>query len=150
MKILSFKKPVSFTNGQVVVEDLALNHHYKKEKDLLTVEGKDEKNNITYKAVYNSRGKFLFIKLKTSSHSVALLSWRQEYDTETVEKIDKEGNSFCEVSVYSTTDTWKHKLVKRSFTSKLRGEEVTKTFFIKKGEIRTEGDFPRMHFSYWI
>ena len=115
----------------------------------MVVEGYDKSTKTIYKVVFDSIGQFLFVKLKRTSHSVSLLSWKQEYDTEFIQKLDENGNSLTKVSVYLTTNTVNHKLVKRAFTSNIKGEEVTKTFYLEN-KIRSEGSFPKHHFRYWI
>ena len=150
MKLLSLKKPVVFESDRIIVNDLARNYPYEKEGRYLVIKGFDDKTEQAYKIFYNSSGKFLFIKTKRSFHSVALLSWRQEYDTEISMKVDSNGSALLETSVYLTTDNVRKKLIKRSFSSSFEGEQVTKTFYLKNGTVRTEGTFPRVHFLYWI
>ena len=91
MKLFSFKKPVVFEGERLIVNDLALNHSYKKQGAYMVVEGYDKSTKTIYKAVYDSIGQFLFVKLKRTSHSVSLLSWKQEYDTEFIQKLDENG-----------------------------------------------------------
>ena len=53
MKIFSFKKPVHFRDGQIVVEDLAYNHPYKRINDQLVIEGYDKETHWAYKVFFS-------------------------------------------------------------------------------------------------
>ena len=80
MKLFSFKKPVEFKGENIVINDLARNHSYKVENQYLVVEGKSEACKNTYKAFYDLKGNFLFVKLYKHQHSIVLVCWKQEYD----------------------------------------------------------------------
>lgn len=149
MKIISFKKPITFQDGSVVVNDLAYNHSYKKENQFLVVEGKDKVSGKTYKAFYSLKGEFLFIKLREISRRKMLVCWREEHEDNVVEILDKDGNSLVVSSLYITTNTISNKLVKKSFCSHINGEKSEKTFTLNGKKWTVAGDFSRKHFIYW-
>ncbi|MBR2300064.1 MAG: hypothetical protein IJ870_05785 [Alphaproteobacteria bacterium] len=150
MKLFSFKKPVEIKDGKLIINELAKNQKFKKEGYYFVVEGYDEQTKQAYKAYYAvPTCEFMFIKLKTETHSVELVSWKEEHDTVVSKKIDNLGNVLTEISVYMTTANVSKKLIKRTFVSELDGEKKSKTFFLGD-KIRSEGDFPKDHFKYWI
>ena len=149
MKLYSFKKPISFKNGCVVVNALAYNHKYKKQDQFLVVEGKDELLDKTYKAFYSHKGDFLFIKLYQSQYRKMLVCWKEIYNEDTVEILDKEGNSLVVFSSYLSTNTVSNKLVKKSFSSLINNEKCEKTFMLEKNKWHSVGCFDKLHFAHW-
>lgn len=150
MKLFSFKKPVEFKGENIVINDLARNHSYKVENQYLVVEGKSEACKNTYKAFYDLKGNFLFVKLYKHQHSIVLVCWKQEYDTDTVETINKDGNRIIVTSKYLSTATIEHKLVEKSFYTCVNDEAHQKVFKLSNNKWSADGEFPKEHFLYWI
>ena len=65
MKIFSFKKPVEFIDGNMVVHDLARNHQYQKHGNYFFIEGFDVKTESHYQVFYNPKGKFTNAKIES-------------------------------------------------------------------------------------
>ena len=150
MKLLSFKKPIKFEGQNIVINDLARNHKYKKENQHLIVEGESDNRKIYYKAFYNQKGEFEFVKMYKHQHLWVMVSWKQEYDIHTVEKMDKEGNSILIRSKYLSTSTDEQKLIEKSFHSRIGNENHQKVFKLVNNQWTSEGDFPKKHFQHWL
>ncbi len=150
MRIFSFRKPIVINGENIVINDLAFNHKYKKEKNCLIVVGKIKDCTISYRAVYDLNGKFMFLKLYKHKRLCALVSWKQEYDIEDVETINKDGNRNIVTSKYLSTAKIQHKLVEKSFYTCVNNEVHNKVFRLTDGKWTSEGDFPKSHLAYWI
>ena len=150
MKIFSFKKPIDFKGENIVINDLARNHKYRKENQYFVVEGKSEDCKIEYTAFYNLEGEFQFVKLHKHQHLSALVCWKQEYDIQTIEKINKDGNSIIVTSKYLSTSMFEHKLVEKSFYTCVENEIHQKVFRLTNEKWTSEGKFPQKYFLYWI
>ena len=93
----------------------------------------------------------MFVKLYKHQHSIVLVCWKQEYDTDTVETINKDGNRIIVTSKYLSTATVEHKLVEKTFYTCVNGDAYQKVFRLTAKEKWTsEGEFPKKHFHYWI
>ena len=150
MKIFSTKKPVSIVGDQIEINDLALNHKYKSEGLYLTVDGKDSSTpERTYKAYYNKKGKFCYVRVRKQERSKALLPWKVEYLNVTLEKIDSKGNYFITTSVYLTTDKVKKKLVRKTFKLGFEGAESAVEFELSD-KWCSKGHLDRRHRAYWL
>ncbi len=133
-----------------MINDLALNHRYKKTKRWLIVQGFNEASKSYYEAFYSLKGEFCFIRLRRSEHGIAQVPWRQDYDTYIVEKIDWLGNSLTKVNTYATTKDHPHRLIEKIFTSVINDKKVEKKFKFTDGKLSSEGEFPKFHLRYWI
>ncbi|MBE6444170.1 MAG: hypothetical protein E7020_05855 [Alphaproteobacteria bacterium] len=150
MKIFSFKKAVSFKDENIVINDLAYNHKYQRENQYLVVEGRDSNYKNSYKAFYDHDGYFWFVRLFKHQHSVVTVSWKEEYDVDTIERIDKWGNRLIVTSTYLSTDSFNHKLVEKSFYSSINNEICRRVFKLNGNKWETEGNFSKIHFRYWL
>lgn len=150
MKVFSFRKPVSFKDERLVVANLAYNHKYKEENQYLVIEGKEKTSLWTHKAFYDKKGKFLFVKLFRHNHRNLLVCRKQEYDTNTVQKVDNLNNRLIVTRTYLTTCRTNHKLVEVVFYSSISDESYQKVFKLDGNKWCYEGEFPKEHFMYWL
>ncbi len=150
MKIFSLKKAVSFTDGRIVLEDLAYNHPYKKNGNQLIIEGKDEESKWSYTVYYDLKGNLQLVILKRHNHSVFLVSWKDERDCYEVQKIKPNGDIFCETSVYQTTSKITNKLVSKAFTIVIAGKEEEKIFTLQNNKWISEGNISQEHRTEWL
>ena len=130
MKLFSTKKAVSIQDGNVIIEDLAYNHPYKKENNMLVVKGKD--GDYSYKSFYSLKGDFLYIRLEKESHSHVLACFRKDVDLFEVIKIKNNGDTFSVLKKYETTQLYEKKLVETSFSLTVDGREECQTFGLSK------------------
>lgn len=150
MKIFSSKKPVSFRDGHIVVEDLAYNHPYKKVGKQLVIEGRDEQSKWDYQVFYSLKGELQLVVLKKHTHSVILTCFKDEYDNYEVQKIKPNGDTFVITSSYQTTSCFTHKLVGKSFLLQLNGQEQSKKFTLQNRSWISENQISQDFRQSWL
>ena len=153
MKLFTFKKPVSFGANNIEINDLSYNHKYKPEGKYLVVEGEESSClKRSYKAYYDKRGKFSYVVVRRQEKSKAMLCWKQEYRTEYVERINRQGNRILTISVYMTTDTVEDKLIRKSFVSEVNGQGLCEIMFElnSEGKWCSKGHILPEHRKYWL
>lgn len=150
MKLFSFKKAVSFRDEHIVLEDLAYNHPYKKVDNLLIVEGKDKETNFEYTVYYTPKGQLKLVILKKKSHSVMMVSWKEEFDTYEIQKIKPNGDTFIVNKCYRTTHKEKHKLVSKTFRFFSPEKKESKKFTLRENKWTSEGNISPESRSLWL
>ena len=151
MKLLSFKKVVSFIdNDQIVVEDLALNHPYKKIKNKLVVKGYDEQTKWKYTVYFTLRGELEKVCLERHSRSIALLPWKQENDIYELQKIKANGDIFSVVTKFITTSRVEKQLVSKVFCLEINGEKQEKQFIFSDNNMISRGCITREQRLCWF
>lgn len=150
MKLFSRKKIVRFEGNQIFVEDLAYNHPYKKVGDELIVDGHDEGSKWDYTIHFTPKGQLKYIHLKKHSRSIAMVSWKEEYDLYEVQTIKANGDIFSVSSRFVTTYSEQHKLVSKVFY--LCTNEITekKEFIVKNGKLTSKGQISRERRLSWL
>lgn len=150
MKIFSFKKPVHFRDGQIVVEDLAYNHPYKRINDQLVIEGYDKETHWAYKVFFSLKGKLKLVVLNKVQHSIALVSWKQKYELREIQKIKPNGDVLSVVRKYITTSAVKNKLIYQSFLIKIGNMQQSKDFTLDNEKWVSNGNIPQEQRLLWI
>lgn len=150
MKLFSLKKPVSFHEGQIVVEDLAYNHPYKKVGEQLVIEGHDEQSKWDYQVYYSLKGELQLVVLKKHTHSVILTCFEDEYDNYEIQKIKPNGDTFVINSSYQTTSWFTHKLVGKTFLFQLNGQEQSMKFTRQNGSWISENQISHDIRQSWL
>lgn len=150
MKLFSMKRPVTFCDGQVKIEDLAYNHPYKKEGNHLVLKGADKQTKWDYTVLFNLKGELELVILKQHARSVALLPWKEEYDVYETLKIKPNGDILSRVCKYQTTSQVKHKLFSKSFSLHIGDDEQNKEFMLDNKGWRSRGDITIQHRQAWL
>lgn len=150
MKIFSFKKPVTFCDGQIVVEDLAYNHPYKKINNQLVIEGYDKETQWFYKVLFSLKGELNLVILKKVQHSRALVSWKQKYEINEIQKIKPNGDVLSVVRKYITTSVIENKLIYQSFFLQIGDKKQSKNFTLDEGKWGSEGRISAEQRLAWL
>ena len=150
MKIFSFKSLVSFNDRGIVVEDLALNHPYKRIGNELVANGYDEKTKWKYKIFFTLKGELKKICLERHSRSIAMLPWKEEFDVYELQKIKANGDIFSVVSKFITTSRVEHKFLSKVFCVVINGKEERKEFVLVNDKMTSSGSISLKQRQAWL
>lgn len=150
MKQFSTKKPVSFRDGQIIVEDLAYNHPYKKINNQLVIEGYDKETQWTYKVFYSLEGELKLVVLNKVQHSYILEFFKKEYELREIQKIKPNGDVLSVVRKYVTTSAHKNKLIYQSFLLQIGNKQQNKDFILDGEKWETKGHISQQQRLAWV
>ncbi len=79
-----------------------------------------------------------------------MVSWKEEYDNEEVQKLKPNGDSFSECCRYLTTFREERKLVGKTFTFQSLNQKESISFVLRNDRWESEGQISQETRSSWL